>query len=241
MRNLFKFQTPTYDNPISIDIQKMRHGSLREGLIKTYPKEKVASYISNYLGIGEEQIRIDGDNVIIALPRDADIELVDEMESVMSKLCGFYLAMKYNYEGNEGIIYYKWEPKYQDEITRMVNDEKYLVHVSPSVNHEKIMKQGICPKFKNDFLKYPDRVYLMLMSKFENVYDMIDHMRNIIMDKPNDLYGWSYNFYIIDVSKIPENVKFYKDNNLKGSVWTYGNIPPQAIYKYGRIKINGKK
>lgn len=117
-------------------------------------------------------------------------------------------------------IFVKYDALHQEHITDMIHKYvKYLYHVSPSKYKYKILKQGLAPKPKSDFLNYPDRIYTSCgLDKNE-----LKHLAENLYTKGE------FVVYRIDVSKL--NCKFYIDYNFPtiASFYTYENIPKDCL------------
>jgi len=141
----------------------------------------------------------------------------------------------------------QFEPKFQDVINyKIIHNHKYLYHLSPTKYENKILKNGLIPKSKNDKFNYPYRVYL-LMDKNEtfninktyliSVAKMLLNSRTSLITNQyiNDN---EYTIYQIDISKLNKNINFYYDANLYPlSIFTVDNINPNAIQIIDRIKL----
>lgn len=130
-------------------------------------------------------------------------------------------------------LYTQWsiiqlEPIYQDNINDEVYGKRWLAHLTPVENVDKILKEGIIPFNKNELFNYIERCYF-----FER--DMVTfHDLKKYCKKLNDAYinrkeNAKYCILKIDTEKL-DNVNFYKDYNwINGSVYTQQRIPPNAI------------
>ena len=227
----------TFDNPLTMDMYLLNEGKLREGLIRTYPVDKVCGYISDYLGIPEKSVMKNDKNgietIIINIPT-GDKSLESETIKVMTNLCRYLLSLKQTrHDGKEMRLHF--EPKFEDDVTKMVNNEKFLVHASPHFNRDKILKMGFLPKTKNTFFNYPERVYFFLGSNgIDNIINVVKNINNV---KSSEYINGTYDLYLIDVSKIPVKVRFYVDPNANGCVFTTDVIPSSAILRIRRQKI----
>lgn len=119
-----------------------------------------------------------------------------------------------------------------------------LYHVSPSRYFKKIKEHGILPYSKNDFLKYPDRVYLFNNSVFSYVknYGAVKSMQ--LLSSQNVDYEWvndnTFIVYAIDTKKLMQHQQFkngkmvfYIDPCYNGK--TFGLSIIEAIYTYSAI------
>ena len=203
--------------------------TLTEGLIRTYPSEWVETYLSHRINSDFIEANFDDDHMhfwFVLKPGSNSIEpLKRKMDSF-----GYYLAVEDNVK--EG-VYLQFEPKFDEyfkgsELSFRFSDIMFY-HVAPSHFKEKILKYGLVPKSKNNFLKYPDRVYLMraTSSGKKDVCELASELYDKSTNKLNDGF---YSLFGIKSDGL-EDMKFYMDMNMPGSdaFFTYENIPPENI------------
>lgn len=218
----------TYSNPLVINLTLNEPKMLSEAEYATYPIYTTIKYVSEALTIPMKYFRvIDKNNVAqaigVIIPDRKGLK--DKVTKAMH-LCGYYVSWANNVEEDKRFINIRFEPKYIDNANDTVRKNKVLYHISPLPYKERIMRRGFIPKSGNSVFNYPDRTYffLGLMGK-KTVKEWIP-----IFKSKNKKYGDKpYTLYTIEVSKIPTNVTFYLDPNLKGGVYTMDNISPSAI------------
>lgn len=80
---------------------------------------------------------------------------------------------------------------------------------------------------------YPDRIFFMVGDKLNaNQLDAlkdIQNTRNTNIDLYSNIEDKEYVLLTIDISKLPNDIKFYCDPLAFGAIFTYDNIPPNAI------------
>lgn len=130
-------------------------------------------------------------------------------------------------------LYTQWsiiqlEPIYQKNINKEVYKKKWLIHLTPEKNVEKILKEGILPFNKNELFNYIERCYFFEhdMVTDQDLEIFCRKLNNAYIDKDNHV---TYCILKIDMDKI-SGINFYRDYNwVKGSIYTQQAIPPYAI------------
>ena len=227
----------------------VKETSLNEGLIMTYPADKVVKYIQRKYNLDDESVELyidDGEYILVN--KKLDKSLFDSVESVL-KLGGYYQA-------DENIDdYYTYEKIYEENIfdkLKQSGEIQYFYHLTPSINDKKIQTMGLIPRSRNYRFKYPDRIYLLSNSNPEFLHNMCvtlyqpiylkminlvfrKEIKREILDKKRIK---EYSVYRIDFSKV-ENIKLYRDPNVRGfdSYFTMDNIRPEWIEKIDEIKL----
>lgn len=223
--------------------------SLNEGLLMTYPADKVVRYIQKKYNLDDDSVELhidDGEYILVS--KNLDEKMFDNVESIL-KLGGYYQA-------DENIDdYYTYEKIYEENIfdkLKQSGEIQYFYHLTPSINDNKIQKIGLIPRSRNYRFKYPDRIYLlsngdpkflhnMCATLYQPIFlNMINQVlkkeiKREILDKKRIK---EYSVYRIDFSKV-ENIKLYKDSNVRGfdSYFTMDNIRPEWIEKIDEIKL----
>lgn len=220
-----------YGNPI-IKALVINDGKslLNESEYATYPIGTTINYVSNAVNLPKTMF-FKGGNVhngkwFIKLKSFNEERIKQNIEKAMH-LCGYYLAREDIYMNDNRFVILRYEPKYIDEANSYVRSHKYLYHLSPLPYKSKIMRNGFVPKSNNGLFKYPDRCYFFLdtLSKDYIIREWIPTFKKAHNKYANE--NWCV--YTVDISKIPSNVTFYLDPNLKGGVYTMDNITPSAI------------
>lgn len=222
------YESPKYSNPISI--------LLVEGITASFPVDKVISYMRRHFGNllknivrGTNDLTGDRNNTVHVLI-EAEPNLIDKISRAMA-LCGYYLAIPLSeiHMGNDEWLQY--EPRYDNSMTDCIkNSERYLLHLTPEIYTQKILKNGLVPRSKNSYLSYPERIYLLRgctpYSEVENMCCMLSMVYNSKKEKP----VWKYNVIIVDTLLLPDDLKIFEDPNFPVyGLYTIDNIPPKAI------------
>ena len=223
--------------------------SLNEGLIMSYPADKVVRYIQKKYNLDDDSVELhidDGEYILVS--KKLDKNMFDNVESIL-KLGGYYQA-------DENIDdYCTYENIYEENIfdkLKQSGEIEYLYHLTPSINDKKIQIMGLIPRSRNYRFKYPDRIYLLSNGDSKFLYNMCAtlyqpiflKMMNQVLKKEIDRSLLDkkkikeYSVYRIDFSKV-EDIKLYKDPNARGfdSYFTMDNIRPEWIEKIDEIKL----
>ena len=139
--------------------------------------------------------------------------------------------------------YIQYEPRHQNFINDMVQNEEYIYHLTPTNKVEKIIKYGLTPKTNNKLFKYPERIYFFLHKPSEE--DCLCLMRQFYKqelvkvkeDKKYVPYNGGYTLLAIDTEQI-KTVNFSYDPNAFDAIFTTDNISPNAIEIISQIEQN---
>lgn len=198
---------------------------INEGLIKTYPLSYVQKYFDRrYVFDIREKYFNDNDwKVILVLPSKSD--KAQEITDVLNRF-GYYLGYK---EENDRGLCLQFEPKFQNKFTGQQMKEvgcKYLIHVSPMYNQEKIMANGLCPTSRNGEFSYPNRIYLFLDTVSDRELEsMVSRLSASNKSKGND---GRYCVFNVSLEGLEEHT-FNLDFNMDNAVFTEENIPPTNL------------
>lgn len=141
-----------------------------------------------------------------------------EIDQYMNKY-GYFLSFEKEYLDNWREFYY--DKKFDEDMTEMVHKIEYIYHICPQKLKEKILKQGLTPhesKWKQ--FNYRHRCYFFL--KNDKLSNWASHFKFHKKDEP-------YMCLKIDVSMLPEDMKFYNDPKIENGVYTLQGVPPEAI------------
>ncbi len=223
----------TSDNPLASYGWDFKGKGLYEGLIHTYPAWKTCEYIENHLklskGSAYVEIKNGAECINVLLRNDSD-ETVKEtaIKEVMDNLCGYNFYRKgVRDDGSE--VKLSFEPKNPRNVREEMLENGHLIHVSSILNREKILSQGFVPKTRNEIFEYEDRIYFY--SNEKDVQTILSMSAALVYPKDNSINNWKYDFYRVDVSRIPQDIEFYRDANSANGVayWTHDNVPREAI------------
>ncbi|WP_146739363.1 hypothetical protein [Pseudoprevotella muciniphila] len=228
----------TFDNINSYDIYNTM---IDEGLIKTYPIDKTINYIVRKYGLDNRQVRVspinngivDVDIITIILRNTIDSNTLGDIKHDF-QTCGYFNNQKPTQIHNTNYLFFCFEPKFSQDVTTMVRQNyRYLYHSSPKIFQDKVMRCGLIPKSKNTLFLYPDRTFLMvgdnLNSQQINVLKNVQTERNSNCNTLNQKETKEHILITIDVSKIPQDVKFYCDPLSHRAIFTNDNIPRHSI------------
>lgn len=224
-----------YYNPIITALNLNEDKLLNEAEYATYPIRTTIKYISDALSIPLSSFKtVTAYNftrfIKVSIPNiDDDRKNIDKA----MHLCGYYCAKKEYYKGDRRFLELTYEPKYIDEADYIVRSNKVLYHLSPLPYKGKILKKGFIPKSGSTKFTYPNRSYFFL-GKLEK--DEVKTWIPVFKRYAEKYKNTPYCLYTIDVSKIPDDVTFYLDPNLKGGCYTADNISPYAIMSVEEIK-----
>lgn len=217
-------------HPTKLDMI-IESGHLNEGLIRTYPLEWVGNYLSPRLGDEFVHANIDYDKQHITfIVQRGNEKSIESLKRQMDSF-GYYCAEENSNDYQEG-VYLQFEPKYDIYFTGKDfgsrNNNVVFLHVSPLYYKDKILKKGLVPSCKNDYLKYPDRIYLIdITNGKRGAYQMADMLYE---KNTKDWNDGTYAIFGITLDGL-DNTKFYIDRNTLDimAFYTYENIPPQNV------------
>lgn len=226
MQNFF-FVNFEQDNPLAIKYcNNVNKGSLFEGLIKTYPINKTIEYIARLFCLNNNQFQVikrDDTHKILVCFENAENKK-NQMSQAMD-LCGYELAGE---SINNGNIQQMYTAKFSESLTKeLKNNMSFLIHITPYYNKEKILRYGFNPKSKNEFFSYSPSVFFFTQDA--PLIHIVDQVYQKDSKIKNNLNNHIYSLFRVDVSKIPDSVKFETDPNLKYAVRTKDNISNKTI------------
>ena len=234
----------TFDN---IDSFNEKEFIIGEGLITTYPLNKTINHITRKYGLQDNQVQITATNngvmsigiISIILPRSVDSNVLGNIKHDLQTY-GYFMSENPTQIPNTNYFSISFEPKFTKDITELIKQNcRYLYHSAPKIYVDKIIKNGLIPKSKNDALFYPDRVFFMvgddISNKQRKIIKNIQNERNKNIDNcnkhKNPKENKEYVLLTIDITKLPENITFHSDPMAHGAIFTYDNIPPSSIIK----------
>lgn len=234
----------TYDNPLTL----LNNETLDEGIVRTYPLDRTLTYVKDYFGFDDTQIKIikgqhDKDKIRILFPN-----VNDNLEEIKKKLdyCGYFLSFPTEEEIKKHInewIWVNFEPRFPNNETEEIKKaHRYLYHLTPLYNLKKIQSQGFVPKSKNAYLEFPSRVYFTYDEKMtetnqitNDVFYLGKVLYSLNKSKGND---GKYVLLTIDTAKIDDNVELHLDPNYKYGCFTNDNVNPDCIINVREIDYN---
>lgn len=232
------YLTVSSDNPIRLN------ENINEGLIKTYPIDTTIRHIKEFFHLDDWQIKkvtlandVEGIHVIVAEIGNNQKVMTQAMTS-----CGYHFSRVYSeyFDEHDDINYITLEylPKFQeDNCTEEVRKEELILyHITPRYNESKIRRIGFSPRTKNTINDYPNRVYLLRGSAGEEVLLYLAaglYNANNTEGNKNE-----YTVFVLDTNKVCDKVNLYKDPQSHRGLWTYNNIPPDAIVSVKHIEFD---
>lgn len=220
--------------------ESVEENPLLEGIFRTYKPEKIVGWLKKRYGEAAIVNVVENDNgEKIFLIKTGDVDYNQKIIDNDMALCSYFASFVERRNGERTIQY---EPLHQNFVNDVVQDNEYIFHITPTNKVNKILKIGLTPKTCNKKFVYPDRVYFFLQERYYNEWvDILEEFYNeqlksykmgVRKDKP---YEGIYTVLAIDTEKV-KNVDFSYDPNAEGCVYTYENIPPDAIEVVCEIK-----
>lgn len=227
----------TISNPASL---WKKDGEMNEGLVRTYPLNDTVRYVKEFLRLEDWQV-ISGkdksgiDAIVVLMPEFfANRQVVDKSLDA----CGYYpIAEKGISVGGKDFSAVEYRPKFQDKSDdgKIRSEEKFLYHVTPSRNKEKILRNGFYPVSKNSEFNYPGRVHFVLGSASEEeIYGLARQLYEADKNKKKD---GMYTIFKLDINRFPKRAMLFKDPSYCKGVYTYANIRPDVIIGSKEIEI----
>ena len=129
-----------------------------------------------------------------------------------------------------------FDPMFQDNIRDKVKAYGTLFHFSPQYNEKSILSKGLIPKHENELYDYHPKTHFIKGN--ECTYEeMMILCRNLDIYNYNPKNNGIYTLYSINLSQLPDEVKFYYVPHFQNGVFTQDVIPPRAIQKRQVINI----
>ena len=115
--------------------------------------------------------------------------------------------------------------------------KEYLWHLTPEYNVKSILENGIIPSNDNCLFDYPERSYFFSFKRINNkrIQEIGQNLAAVNNDSRNN---GSYCLLKIDLHKLPENIKFYRDYNCFNGVYTEDKIPADIVSIEKYYKFN---
>lgn len=241
--------TEYYDEPLCcfddfINLPKdIKQQILHEGLIATYDTHITYKMLCQKFNLNTQDVYLRNQRginlIIVTLPTTTNKLLINEITNFMST-CGFFRNNQKIFSKKENKILLFFEPKFTRNIALDIHEHyNYLMHLTPEIYVDKILKNGLIPKSENNIFKYPDRLFFVPGTKLTSkAKQVLDNIRLSYIDKiinssgiHNPKQKLRHSLLYLKLDEIPSNVKFYIDPIAQDSIFTTDNIPPQAIVK----------
>lgn len=167
---------------------------------------------------------------------------VDVIEEAMAKL-GFFRSrptdekLLVDRRGRKWIDL-RFEPTPSNDLTNYVRKNyRYVYHLAPSIFEEGIKENGLIPSNKNSEFKYNEpRVYLMKGTAAQkSIQELVNELYQQAKQRGYSNLTPQYSLFVIDLSKIDNNVRFYGDINEKEGLFITSPILPNSFAKIEKI------
>ena len=191
------------------------------GFKPTYPSDQFSKYTTGDLGDPKISKVLSLANNLGYFPSVVKYELDNKAEQYTGK----YNPSEFRdliLKRRPTYLIFNFEAKY-DPIVKV---PRYVYHLTADKNIPKIKEIGLTPKTQGKRSTHPERIYVSLSKKdsdflFRNLKAYFGKGKGVEL--------------VIDTTDL--NQTFYQDPNFKGQgVYTYANIPPQAIVEYNRLE-----
>lgn len=178
--------------------------------------------------------KLNNDEACIEIILPQNIAVVRSIEKFCN-VCGWNLVNQCDFNLIPEYKMYAFQKEHYEKEDELKLRKEYY-HLTPMRKVNKIMKQGLCPKSGNKLGTYPSRVYLFPDISRIDISRIADDLENPL-GRFNDINPRKEPYAVlrIDTSKCP-NIKVYGDVDFYGAVFTYDNIPPQAINVEGVVE-----
>lgn len=214
---------------------KITEKMLDESLIASYDISKVKEIFERRFGISDGIVfkvieRERNGHIVyyamVSVPyKVLNNELKNGIISFM-KFCGYSYDSKTKESGDAVNMFFK--PRFQtDDSTNDVRKRcRFVYHLTPASNFDKILKNGFIPKSENMLFSYPDRVYFFLGNNLKR--KSLNLMKAVWKShgSPEAVV------FMVDLEKVPENVVFRTDFDADEAIFTHDNISSDAIAGY---------
>lgn len=134
----------------------------------------------------------------------------------------------------------RFEPIEQDDVTDKIRKENnVLYHLSPSIFENSILQKGLLASNSNPVYKYPtDRLHLIEEhASSSDIKRLASELYAQAKMKGITNLSPEYTLFSIDLSKVPDGVRFYEDINEKFGLFTVKKITRNAIQKVGTVTV----
>ena len=217
---------------------------IEEGIFRSYDAEKILEVLEHHYIIHrdnrapktESEITIEFDAykdtpMTYGTEEASVITIIVKRGTEEEKLkrffntCGWPAAEEHNHETDKTSVVITFEKRRQEDELPV---PKFLYHLTPENKVGKILKNGLAPKAQNKLGEHPDRIYFFsqkdLTLNYKSYAD--DFWTSAHKDTRRDI---KYSLLKIDTEKCRNDFKIYGDPNMVRGVWTFNNVPPEAI------------
>jgi hypothetical protein len=217
---------------------------IEEGIFRSYSAEKILDILERHYTIQRDnQLPKTDSEITIEFDayKDTPMTYGTEEASVITIIvkrgteeeklkhffntCGWPVAEEYNHETDKTLVVITFEKRRQEDELPVPN---FLYHLTPENKVNKILKNGLVPKAQNKLGEHPDRIYFFLQKDLTLNYKSYadDFWASGHKKETRDV---KYALLKIDTKKCQNDFKIYGDPNMIRGVWTFNNVPPEAI------------
>ena len=238
---------------------------LDEGLIQSYPIERVVSVLKSLYKLYDGNNKKEQNKILYFLDRGQNysdfngiiflneysqnntqrIEIKvnendfnqEDFDRYLLKY-GWYCGISEKQYGYDNIVRFIYEKKFDIDITELVKERRFIYHICPNVYLNKINRVGLKPKISswNQF-KNPERVYFFIKEITHDEFLKWAYDFNWEKNVKRELnHGWS--LLKIDTLNLTNNPVFYFDPRMKNGVYTMDSISPKNIEVIDFIDTN---
>lgn len=207
-------------------------------------KEHKLEILNHFVSIHKEQVDIDIQTFILTQALvlksnkyDANEakEILEIFKTLASKY-GWFINNANIHEDDERLprmLKISFRPNYTERLEKNISGPLY--HMSLLVNKNSILKRGIITRGggRSSTWQHPSRVYLFTKYDESYIHQLAIAMGSIGFSAEDQYYGRIDKSPIVvfkvDQNKLAKGTKFYNDPDAKNAVWTYSNIPAEAL------------
>lgn len=213
---------------------------LYEGLIKTYPINTTIKKIEKDYQNTLTKIDKNNSESIIVLTKN--FKTIKNIVKTMD-MYGWFLSKPKVGENiptihvdDNNYFQLRFEAKFDLDSTESIyqnKNGKFLYHITPLVNLEKIKKIGLTPKTNSKLSYHPERIYFLKNVDNENfIKNFVSKL--FIINKNNIDLKEKYVILKIDLGieekiETKPKIRFFVDPNMVDAVYTLENISPNSI------------
>ena len=141
------------------------------------------------------------------------------------ELCGWVNSETIEYEKDSDFLVCTFEKRREEDALPL---PKYLYHITPENKLNKILKIGLTPRSENKIGEHPERIYFFITKDL--VMNYKSYADSFWKSKHGDTKRKEkYVLLKIDTKKCRSDFKIYGDPNMVRGVWSFDNIPAEAI------------
>ena len=161
---------------------------------------------------------------LISIVVSKDFEKIEKIKQFFN-MCGWVLSETIDYPHDSSFSVYTFEKRKESDALPL---PEYLYHITPENKVPKILKNGLEPKTNNKLSEHPERIYFFLTKDLTLNYKSYadSFWSSTHGQKPR---SERYTLLKINTEKCRPGFKIYGDPNMVRGVWSFDNVPPEAI------------